>query len=223
MKPSGGLFMKILAIDFSSDERSVAAWNDGVGSEILEKGTRTTDALGLMEAALRDARLEREQVEAVVVGLGPGSYTGIRAAIALAQGWQLARGVKLLGISSAAAIAVQAQITGMRGAVTLVIDAQRGEFYSATYDLTDDHADEIVKLKIVSADELRAKAATGETLIGPEVTRWFPGGTIICSRAKTLARMAANGGYEFVSGEKLEPIYLREAAFIKAPPARVIG
>ena len=47
----------------------------------------------------------REAIEAIAVGLGPGSYTGIRAAIALAQGWQLAREVKTLGVSSVAAMA----------------------------------------------------------------------------------------------------------------------
>jgi tRNA threonylcarbamoyladenosine biosynthesis protein TsaB len=223
MKPSDGLFMKILAIDFSSGERSVAVWNDGVESEVLETNPQTANALGMMDAALGGAKLEREEIEVVVVGLGPGSYTGIRASIALAQGWQLARGVKLLGISSAQAIAVQAQASGMRGEVTIVIDAQRGEFYSATYELTNDQAREIAKLKIVSADELRAKAAAGGNLIGPEVTRWFPNGKIISSRARMLARLASEGRHEFVSGEKLEPIYLRETTFVKAPPARVIG
>jgi tRNA threonylcarbamoyl adenosine modification protein YeaZ len=215
--------MKILAIDFSSAERSVAAWNDGVESQVLETDPRTSDALGLMETALREAKLEREDVETVVVGLGPGSYTGIRASIALAQGWQLARGVKLLGISSAQAIAVQAHASGMRDAVTIVIDAQRGEFYSASYELSEDQARETTRLKIVSAAELRAKDADGEILIGPEVTRWFPHGKIVSSRAKTLARLASEGAHEFVSGEKLEPIYLRETTFVKAPPARVIG
>lgn len=215
--------MKILAIDFSSGERSVAAWNDGVESQVLETDPRTSDALGMMETALREAKLEREDVEAVVVGLGPGSYTGIRASIALAQGWQLARGVKLLGISSAQAIAVQAHTSGMRGAVTIVIDAQRGEFYSANYELSEDQARETTRLKIVSAAELRAKDAAGEILIGPEVTRWFSNGKIISSRAQTLARLASKGVHEFVSGEKLEPIYLRETTFVKAAPARVIG
>ena len=120
MKPSGGLFMKILAIDFSSGERSVAVWNDGVESEVLETNPQTANALGMMDAALGGAKLEREEIEVVVVGLGPGSYTGIRASIALAQGWQLARGVKLLGISSAQAIAVQAQASGMREARAVV-------------------------------------------------------------------------------------------------------
>jgi len=94
--------------------------------EAIEAGTRSTKALGLVEEALRQAQLEREQIECLAVGLGPGSYTGIRMAIALAQGWQLARPVKLLGISSADCVAAQARAEGVVGHVQVVIDAQRG-------------------------------------------------------------------------------------------------
>jgi len=66
----------------------------------------------------------------IAVGLGPGSYTGVRAAIALAQGWQLAREIKLLGVSSVEAIAVQAQAEKIFGRVNVVMDAQRNEFLS---------------------------------------------------------------------------------------------
>src|SRR5689334_17885629 len=102
--------MKILALEFSSSQRSVAVANgDGAMSEVVETSVRETHALGMIEAALRDTKLEREQIECIIVGLGPGSYHGIRVALSIAQGWQLARGIKLLGISSVEAIAAQAQ------------------------------------------------------------------------------------------------------------------
>ncbi len=214
--------MKILAIDFSSPQRSVAVSHSDAHSEVLETAARATDPLGMIEAALRQSKLGREQIGTLVIGLGPGSYTGIRASIALAQGWQLARGVKLLGISSAEAIAAQARAEGMSGTVNVVIDAQRGEFYLATFELAPKEVREVAALKIVSLDELRRREQAGEVLIGPEVTRWFPDGKIIFPRAATLARLASTRT-EFVSGEKLEPIYLRETTFVKAPPARVIS
>ena len=46
--------------------------------------------LGMAAEALQAAQLERGQVECLAIGIGPGSYTGIRCAIALTQGWQLA-------------------------------------------------------------------------------------------------------------------------------------
>src|SRR5436309_3367594 len=107
---SGASAMKILALEFSSDLRSVAVVQGGhVRGRAEESGARARRGVSLMEAALREARLEREQVECVAVGLGPGSYTGIRSAIALAQGWQLAREIRSIGISSVDCLAAAAQ------------------------------------------------------------------------------------------------------------------
>ena len=61
-----------------------------------------------------------------------------------------------------------------------------------------------------------------EVLIGPEVSKWFPSGKIVFPRAAILGQMALVRN-DFISGEKLEPIYLRETKFVKAPPPRIIG
>ena len=103
--------MTILALEFSSARRGAALARGGtVLSEAVETtGGRTTNAFGLIEKVLTEAKVLRGEVEVIVVGIGPGSYAGIRAAIALAQGWQLARGIQLLGVSSAECLAAQAQ------------------------------------------------------------------------------------------------------------------
>src|ERR1035438_4492910 len=117
--------MTILALEFSSPQRSVAVLRtEGavMAAEAIETGRQRTNAFGMIEQVLAGTKIEREQIEVIAIGLGPGSYTGIRAAISLAQGWQLAfaepeqenssqtmasaqrrlaRGVKLLGVSSA--------------------------------------------------------------------------------------------------------------------------
>src|ERR1700733_5021068 len=125
--------MTILALEFSSPQRSVAVARDGnVFSEAVETGGHGTNAFGMIEKVLSEAKIERDEIEVIAAGLGPGSYTGIRAAIAIAQGWQLAREIKLLGISSVEAIAAQAQVDKKFGRVSVVVDAQRGEFYLAT-------------------------------------------------------------------------------------------
>jgi tRNA threonylcarbamoyl adenosine modification protein YeaZ len=173
----------------------------------------------MIESALRQAGLEREQIQCVVVGLGPGSYTGIRAAIALAQGWQLAVGVKLRGVSSAEGVAAQVTADGLTGRFKVVIDAQRGEFYLAGYEILAGIAREVSPLRIVTAEAVRERERVGELIVGPEVTRWFPGGRTVFPRAAVLARLASSRD-GFVPGEKLEPIYLRETTFVKAPPPR---
>src|ERR1700722_4432912 len=121
--------MKILALEFSSPQRSVAITGPDYSaiSEVIDTGKSAP--LVVIEAALREAQLEREQIECVALGLGPGSYTGIRAAISIAQGWQLARAVKLIGVSSVECVAAQAAEDGITGRIGVVIDAQREEFY----------------------------------------------------------------------------------------------
>ena len=213
--------MTILALEFSSAQRSVALSRREVITEAAEAGGRHTAALGMIEKVLAEAGASRGEIGALAVGLGPGSYTGIRSAIALAQGWQLAAGVKLLGVSSVEAIVARAQEEHVTGRITVVIDAQRNEFYLATYDLTGAGRTEVEPLQIVSLAEVQARSDAGHLIVGPEVTRWFPAGRVIFPTAATLARLAG-GRTEFVPGEKLEPIYLRETAFVKAPPSRII-
>jgi tRNA threonylcarbamoyladenosine biosynthesis protein TsaB len=213
--------MTILALEFSSPQRSVANARDGIVlSEASEFGGRNTSAFDMIEKVLTEAKIEREEIEVIAVGLGPGSYTGIRAAIALAQGWQLAREIKLLGVSSVAAIAAQAQAGKIFGRVNVVIDAQRNEFYLATWQISASGCAEIEPLKIAPLAEIKLRADANEILAGPEATRWFPGGINLFPRAAMLANLAA-GRDDFLPGEKLEPIYLRETSFVKAPAGRI--
>lgn len=193
----------------------MALARDGIVlSEAVEQtGGRATNALGLIESALATAGVSRGEIEVIAVGLGPGSYTGIRAAIAVAQGWQLARGVKLLGISSAEAIAAQAQAEKIFGIVNVAVDAQRGEFYLATWEVTGTALREISPLKIASQAEIEALRTDGEISVGPAAKRvLFPTAALIAVRAAQRI--------DFPAGETLEPIYLRETTFVKAAPAR---
>ena len=219
--------MKILAVEFSSEQRSVALVElDGeacrVRGEAREEGGRNAHAFALIEQTLRQAKMEREEIDCIAVGLGPGSYTGIRAAIALAQGWQLAQGVKVLGISSVQCLAEGARASGMRGRINVIVDAQRNEFYLAGYDLAANGACEVEPLHITSFDEVKRRLAEKEIVIGPDATRFFPNGENLFPNAAVLGKVAAEKS-DFVFGEELKPIYLRETEFVKAPPPRIIA
>jgi tRNA threonylcarbamoyladenosine biosynthesis protein TsaB len=168
---------------------------------------------GLIEQVLAQSGISREAIEIVAVGLGPGSYTGIRAAIAVAQGWQLARGVKLLGVSSAECLAAQAQAQKIFGWVNVIVDAQRGEFYLATWEISSTRREEISPLQIVPAAGLEPRKAAGEICVGPEMN------PVLFPAAAMVARLAA-GRTDFTPGERLEPVYLRATSFVKAPLRR---
>ncbi len=218
--------MKILAFEFSSTQRSVAFAESQSGSstsvaEVVETGAPGGNALAMAQSALAQGHAEREQVECIAVGLGPGSYTGIRAAIALAQGWQLASGVKLLGISSAECIAAVAAGEGISGRIAVVIDAQRNEFYLAEYELAGGKWREVAGLRLTSLSQVEAAQEHGALILGPEVTKWFPSGRMLFPSAAVLAQIA-QARSDYFPGENLDPIYLRQTAFLKAPPPRVV-
>jgi tRNA threonylcarbamoyladenosine biosynthesis protein TsaB len=207
--------MTILAFEFSSPQRSVAVVRgEVILGEAIETGGRSVAAFAMIEKVLAQAKMEREEVEAIAVGLGPGSYTGVRAAIALAQGWQLAREVKTLGVSSVAAIAEQARMEKLFGRVNIVVDAQRGEFYFAAFDINQATWSEVAPLKILPMAEVQSRTKEGEILIGPEAAKFFQKGRAVFPRAAAIAVLAAGRG-DPLAGEKLEPIYLRETNFVK--------
>jgi tRNA threonylcarbamoyladenosine biosynthesis protein TsaB len=216
--------MKILALEFSSAQRSVAVVQMGkeAGPLLLGRAVEVNGhrALALVEESLRQARCEREEIETIVVGLGPGSYTGIRGAIALAQGWQLGRGVQLLGLSSVECLIAGAAREKVQGSVSIIIDAQRSEYYLARYEIGGGAWRETEALRLASLAEIEELAGRGERLLGPGVTEWFPSAQNLYPDAAMLGRLAA-GRRDFMPGEKLEPIYLRETTFKKAPPSRV--
>jgi tRNA threonylcarbamoyladenosine biosynthesis protein TsaB len=210
----------ILALEFSSDQRSVAcSRDDAVLAEAIETGGRATNAMGMIEKVLKQAGISPEEIGGIVIGLGPGSYTGIRTAMAVAEGWHLVRPVKFLGVSSVECLAAEAQAAGMAGRVHIVVDAQRGDVYHSIWTVSDASLNESSPLKIFPAREIRAAVGPGEMVAGPEAIRWHEAAKTIFPSAATLCRLAAETSGLF--GTALpEPIYLREVNFVKAPPSR---
>jgi tRNA threonylcarbamoyladenosine biosynthesis protein TsaB len=213
--------MKILALEFSSSHRSVAVAESQpfrVLGIAMETNARGTNGMVLVDRALHEARTMPAEIDVVAVGLGPGSYAGIRSSIAIAQGWQLAKEVHLLGIDSIELIAAGAQERGTFGELTITIDAQRRELYAARFDISKDRIAIIEPIRIIPADSLQG----GAPILGPDAAEFFRNAVNLYPTAEMLARVAA-GRKDYRNGEDLEPIYLRESSFVKAPPPRFGG
>lgn len=215
--------MKILALEFSSNDRSVAVAekqadaSTQVLSCVRESDFRGVTGLTIIDRTLSEAKVNPSEITRIGIGLGPGSYTGIRSAIAISQGWQLAHNVELVGISSVLCLAEQARSLGLRGSVTIVIDAQRDELYVARYQVEETGVTVLDALRIAPPSEV----STSELIIGPEATKHFAGARDLAPSAEILARLAAEAT-NYTSAEKIEPIYMRNAAFVKAPVPRQI-
>ena len=203
----------ILALEFSSNRRSVAI---AEGKDVLvcmETDDVKKPPLTLIDEALKKTNLSPAAIETIALGTGPGSYTGIRNAIATAQGWQLARNINLLAIPSAETLAATAAAKGQRGEIHFIIDAPRHEYYHTTWELTEDNQSQTTPLHIITVTVAAELKTFGPDSAGlPSCDPLFPDAAI-------LAQLAA-GRTNFQLGETIEPIYLRPIEFTKAPPLR---
>ena len=118
---------RVLAIDTSTSRTSVAVIQS---DSVLFSGYKDgATAHGPSLPALVQEALAISDVDEVVVGMGPGPFTGLRVGIAFAQSFALARGILVRGVCSLDAIA--AQINDKDFIVT--VDARRKEVYWARY------------------------------------------------------------------------------------------
>lgn len=223
--------MKILALEFSPCERGIAVFFDGtVRGFAIDRTPQGSRSFELIQRALDQAGIFKTDINCIAVGLGPGSYAGIRIAIAIAQGWELARGVKLLGIPSAESIArlintpdgiaLLRRSTPFHGIVNIVFDAQRNQAYAIRYEIGVAEPQALGQFEILTRDDEIHRRDAGEIFVKADMGPWGLGKEIVMlSDARVIAGIAAQRT-NFVSSDQLEPIYLRKAEFIKAPPPK---
>ena len=94
-----------------------------------------TRLLECVQATMQNAGVSKQDIACVACGTGPGSFTGVRIALACAKGIASALGVGLLGVSTLDSIAWGAHAAGVRGHVQVVADAMRKEVYPLQYAL----------------------------------------------------------------------------------------
>lgn len=107
--------------------------------------------------ALAETGAELSDVAAVVVGLGPGSFTGVRIGVATAKGLAMGLGVPLYGVGTSDAIAHRVAATGFRGTLLLASDAMRREVYPSVYVIGEGSAVERIGRDVVAAPAVGAQ------------------------------------------------------------------
>ena len=191
--------MKLLGFDLSTRRGSIALVN---GGKILCARDWPNDRRNSAPffAALDGIIREHGAPEAIVVGLGPGSYTGTRIAISAAIGLQATTGAALTGLSSLSSISEENEYI-------VIGDAKRSSFFFATISgglfatepdlLSQNEMDErislITTIPIYTSDELPQFT---------EVQLRFPLARLLCLRAQRFPQNLARA--------PLAPIYLRE-------------
>jgi tRNA threonylcarbamoyladenosine biosynthesis protein TsaB len=125
-----------LALDTSTRLGGVALGEDArllAESCLSVRATHSETVLPEVRRLLRRADREIDEVEEIVVGSGPGSFTGVRIAASLAKGLCAATGARLSAFSSLAAVAAG---TGLASRVCVLFEARRDELYGAGYETT---------------------------------------------------------------------------------------
>ena len=139
----------IAAIDTSTDMLActVARVDAAAGTvDVLASGDHlcrrhaNIELVDTLDAALKQAGVARDELDAYVVGRGPGSFTGVRIGISTAKGLACGANMPLYGASTLDASAWTAWLAGVRGLLGVAADAMRGEVYPALYRLDGEGA-----------------------------------------------------------------------------------
>jgi len=127
--------VKLLAIDTSSLACSVALAVDGTVYERHEEQARehTRLLMPMIRDVLADGGLTTEQLDAIVLGNGPGSFIGMRIAASVAQGLAHGAGLDIVPVSSLAAVAAQAFEDADVTEVVVAQDAHMSEVYLGAF------------------------------------------------------------------------------------------
>jgi tRNA threonylcarbamoyladenosine biosynthesis protein TsaB len=204
----------------------------GLRAELWSTGRRRhVETLApAVEAVLVSADVVLGALEAVVVDVGPGLFTGLRVGVATAQGLALGLGVGVLAVNSLEVLAAQALAT-WPGVVLSVVDARRGEVFTAAYERDGRLPRELLPPAVRRPEDLagvayeaRAAARAGSPVlvVGDGARRYahelvdadvvlaaaaFVGPSPGALVTLGVARLAA--GFSLVAPETLRPLYLR--------------
>ncbi len=172
------------------------------------------------EALLSEQGWKPRDLNGVVVGLGPGSYTGLRVGVMSAKTLAYATGCRLLGVSTFAAVATQSPGTADR--VDVLGDAQQDKVYVQSFSRGPTEWQPTSALSVVRFSDWLARREPGALMTGPglharaPIAAGLPLTPAACwdPRPESLLRL---GLQRYLAGERddvyaLEPLYLRPSS-----------
>ncbi len=223
--------VKLLALDTAGPRCSVALMVDGRLTELDAPAERVQaeSVLPMVERLLAEAGLGLKGLDAIAFGRGPGAFTGLRVATAVAQGLAYGAGLPVVPVSDLAALAVAAQRIHGQERVLACLDARMHEVYWAAYSVTAQ-----------SLTALTQEALSPPQDVSPPAGTWFgagPGwlayGDVLRGRvgqlsgldgallpmAGDIARLAEKAfrAGQAVSPEQALPVYLRDKVATPKP------
>lgn len=183
----------------------------------------------LIAESLTESGCARNDLTAVVVGCGPGPFTGLRVGMATGAGFADALSIPAYGVCSLDALAHEAGVPEADGTATLVVtDARRREVYWAVYDSGRRRRGPEVTAPALVADELAADLAAGRFGVAAgsaphlDLVGWAGGPPSVT--VPTVRGLVAVAGPDITAGldpEPLVPLYLRRPDAVEQKDRRV--
>lgn len=212
--------MKLLAIDTSTDIASVALM---IGDTLYTEDqpglkTHAQLLLPMIDKLMTQADAHLSQLDGIIFGCGPGSFTGLRITCSVAKGLAYAHNLDLIPVSSLGAIAQVAreQMACEDAAILAVLDARMQEMYWSYFNRQCVLAEE----RVTAVQDIQIANAQNLVLAGVGIDAYweaFPAHLkqqistkITCyPSAAAMIRLALRAGIEPVSIDKAQPVYVR--------------
>ncbi len=227
--------MKVLVIDTATEACSVALQING---EILDDflvcpQQHSVRILPMVEQVLAEAGVKLAVLDAIAVAQGPGSFTGVRIAMGMAQGLAFASDLPIVGVSTLQAMAQETYQDTGSSRVLCAIDARMSEVYAGEYLLDEDGL-----MRINGKEKVIPPAEFVSTLLGdgqafgyagtgwnayPELSAKVSGVPLVhYPKARFMLPMANKLVAEqvFYQPSEIEPVYLRDKVTWKKLPGR---
>lgn len=181
---------------------------------LTHQESRGSDLLIMIDAACVGASIGAHDLDAVAIGAGPGSFTGLRVGMATAKGIAFAAKCPLWAVSSLAALAYGELADDPSGTVVAVLDARRGEIYAGAYRREGAALVAASDERVMPPGELTS-LAPGARYVGDAAAAYpefaaLPGAWERTPSAADVARLALAGARAdvLVGGA---PVYIRRA------------
>lgn len=210
--------MILLAYDTSASGLSLGLYENNHAiyeQDDLEFARHSAILIPSIERALKRADLSMDALDAIGVGLGPGSFTGLRVGLMTAKVLAHIHKKKLYGISSLEAMA--RSLNGFSGEIAICLDARKTNAYVAHYRKKGDKLTAVMKPQLMPAEKFYQKAPEGALFISDlkaelplKISQKFLGiadASLLNPKARSIALAVAHGAKPIIV-DQLEPLYL---------------
>lgn len=232
--------LTLLALDTSTEACSVALLNKGEKTYLNELAQRshTKRILPMVDEILANSGIRLAQVDALVFGRGPGSFTGVRVGAGITQGLAFGADLPVIPISNLTAMAQAAFELHQRENVAAAIDARMNEVYFSQLKREKVRSDfgeffqwrEVIAEQVCSpeqviaqlTDEVAFRVGTGWNAYSQFSEKNFTGTDIELPNALYMLELARANWLQkkVISALEIEPIYLRNEVTWKKIPGR---